>query len=236
MLCNDVLHEEYQQHGSTDFVFQQYDPIKVKGYNNPVTFYQPKPNIKRSVVNDVLRRMEIFSCLGPNEQELLRLAMRDEQFQEGDRIIQEGEEGDTFYIIITGTVEVTKEVPGSSTPERITKFSDGDYFGELALINSEPRTATVSAMSEIQAMSIDRDSFSRLLGPLQDILRRHARRYSQIEAHQTDGTAMQAATESLDRKEEVGFLLKRVECVMHTSEMSITLITGEPTIGKSHTL
>ena len=59
----------------------------------------------------------------------------------------------------------------------VKKYSKGDYFGELALIKGEPRAANIVAETNLKLLSLDRNSFKRLLGPLEDILKRKSNDY-----------------------------------------------------------
>jgi cAMP-dependent protein kinase regulator len=63
------------------------------------------------------------------------------------------------------------------------KYEIGDYFGELALLKNEPRAANVIAQSaELSVVFLERNSFKRLLGPLEDILKRNMKLYSQYKS------------------------------------------------------
>lgn len=53
------------------------------------------------------------------------------------------------------------------------KYKSGDYFGELALIRNEPRAANVIAKTHVSVVTLDRHSFKRLLGPIEEILKRN---------------------------------------------------------------
>ncbi|VDL92034.1 unnamed protein product [Schistocephalus solidus] len=75
----------------------------------------------------------------------------------GDTIIQQGDEGDNFYIIDQGEVEIY--VNG----EYVSCIGEGGSFGELALIYGTPRAATVKAHTEVKLWGIDRDSYRRIL-------------------------------------------------------------------------
>jgi cAMP-dependent protein kinase regulator len=62
------------------------------------------------------------------------------------------------------------------------KYNKGDYFGELALLKNEPRAANVIAEGEMSVVFLERNSFKRLLGPLEDILKRNMKLYSQYKS------------------------------------------------------
>lgn len=66
--------------------------------------------------------------------------------------------------------------------QEVMKYKAGDYFGERALIKDEPRAANVQAVTECTVVSLDRHSFKRLLGPLEDILKRKLDVYDQYKS------------------------------------------------------
>ena len=84
-------------------------------------------------------------------------------FKSHEIIVHKGEEGDAFYILAEGTMEVTDISVGNVQYEDVT-LSPGDYFGERALITSEPRAAYVSGVTDGQVFSIDRATFEKVLG------------------------------------------------------------------------
>lgn len=72
-----------------------------------------------------------------------------------------------------GEAFASKVLEGDSTEQEVKVYKVGDYFGELALLNSQPRAANVVARSDCQCVTMDRHSFKRMLGPLEDILKRN---------------------------------------------------------------
>jgi len=74
-------------------------------------------------------------------------------------IVRRGERGDAMYFIASGVVEV-------STGRITAQLSEGDFFGEMALLLREPRTATVTAVTSVDLLVLDVDDFARLLGRL----------------------------------------------------------------------
>lgn len=63
-------------------------------------------------------------------------------------------------------------------PVEVFAFNPGDYFGELALLKNQKRAASIKATSPLDVVELDRDSFKRLCGPLEDILKRNEERYA----------------------------------------------------------
>jgi ATP-binding cassette subfamily B protein len=88
--------------------------------------------------------------------------MSHEERAPGETFFEVGDSGDAFYLVVEGQVEVL--VPGAGGDDIcVNVLRDGDYFGEIALVESVPRTATVRARTTARTLSIDREQFLRLL-------------------------------------------------------------------------
>ena len=92
---------------------------------------------------EVLRRVRLFADLDAKEVEEIALLFKERRFPAGETIIREGTGGAAFYVIETGEVTVT--IGGE---ERAT-LKEGDYFGEIALIDEGARTATITASTDL---------------------------------------------------------------------------------------
>ncbi|MCK4931824.1 MAG: cyclic nucleotide-binding domain-containing protein [Candidatus Aminicenantes bacterium] len=80
-------------------------------------------------------------------------------YNDGDVIVRQGEAGDCMYEILEGTVEVLREKNGQEVC--LAVLSKGDFFGEMAIFEREVRSATVRAMGEVRAMTIDKKTLLR---------------------------------------------------------------------------
>jgi MFS family permease len=105
---------------------------------------------------ELLGQLPMFRGLGPRELEGLALAVEVVDVAPGTCIIREGDVGDRFYVIDQGEVEI---VARSGT----TRFGPGSHFGEIALLRSVPRTATVTAVTATSLLALDRDDFLGVL-------------------------------------------------------------------------
>ena len=94
---------------------------------------------------------------------LLKLAgrMHREEIGPGKPLLTEGEDGERFYVVLSGLLSVTQAERGL---RRILK--PGDYFGEVALAMDMPRTASVSPMTPVTLASCDRQTFDEFIRPL----------------------------------------------------------------------
>lgn len=108
-----------------------------------------------------LSRVGLLAAL-PGEV-LLKLAgrMRREEVGPGAPILAEGEEGERFYVVLSGLLSVTQAERGL---RRVLK--PGEYFGEVALTMDVPRTASVSPMTPVTLASCDRETFDEFIRPL----------------------------------------------------------------------
>jgi serine/threonine protein kinase/CRP-like cAMP-binding protein len=88
-------------------------------------------------------------------------------FFKGEEILKKGAKGDTCFFIQKGIVECTRIGP---TELGRSELGPGMYFGERALLREEPRTADVTALTDVVVMALDRGSFEDILGPLRGVL------------------------------------------------------------------
>lgn len=79
----------------------------------------------------------------------------------GEAIVVQGADGDSMFVIQAGEVEVVKEMDGREV--LLGTMGPGDFFGEMALFQGDPRTATVRAVTEVRALTIDRRALLRRL-------------------------------------------------------------------------
>jgi hypothetical protein len=102
---------------------------------------------------ELLRRTPIFAPLPGGSLESLARSLIPVEFAQGDVIIREGDEGDRFYLVSEGRVEVSAK--GAS----VTTVGPGDPLGEIALLRDIPRTATCTAVTAVTLFALTREEF-----------------------------------------------------------------------------
>jgi ATP-binding cassette subfamily B protein len=109
-----------------------------------------------------LRAIPLLSQL--NDDALSKLIPRfdSERFGEKRVIVQEGDPGDKFYLIVRGKLEVYKDTE-HGTRERLAVLSDGDFFGEIALLSNQQRNASVGTLTPSVLLSLSRKAFLEIL-------------------------------------------------------------------------
>lgn len=127
-----------------------------------------------STYETFLREVEILKTMDVYELNKLTMVLKSTMFEDGQEIIKQGEQGDTFYLIITGNAVALKD------NVEVMRYKRGDYFGELALLRNTPRAATVKAQGRCKVAYLDRKAFKRLLGPVEDILKRNTDKYKTV--------------------------------------------------------
>lgn len=132
---------------------------------------------RRNYINQIISKVGIFADIQPYEKEQLCDALKSEDVGEGEYVVRQGESGDKFYLVAEGSLIAEKREGPSSDVKKVFEYQEGDYFGEIALIKNTVRQASIKTSSKCKLMSIDRESFKRLLGPIGDILMRNMERY-----------------------------------------------------------
>ena len=116
------------------------------------------------------RKIFLFQNLEDREIEQVLDRTSPREFPAGSEIIREGEPGDSMYIMISGEVEITKQltlVLDKDTPkERVMirlKADDGVYFGEMSLLEQDTRSATVTALTDCRLLELNHQDFLELI-------------------------------------------------------------------------
>jgi CRP/FNR family cyclic AMP-dependent transcriptional regulator len=112
---------------------------------------------------ELLRKVGLFERVSERDIKRLADALKKRVFPEGDVILAQGEGGIGFFVIGEGTVEYS--VDG----KRVGSGGPGDYFGEVALIDDEPRSATVTAATDVTVYGMTRWDFRAFVDENADI-------------------------------------------------------------------
>jgi CRP-like cAMP-binding protein len=109
-----------------------------------------------------LRRIPLFSGVSDPDLERVASLLIERRFPKNKTIVEEGLTGDYMYVLREGQVKVTKL--SSDGREKILELLDaGDFFGEMSLLDSAPRSATVKTMGEARVLALSRADFLSLL-------------------------------------------------------------------------
>lgn len=133
------------------------EPVSEEDATSYVKKVVPKDYKTMAALTKAIAKNVLFSHLDEGERSEVFDAMFPESFLASETIIKEGDEGNYFYVIDAGEVEISKE------GKFLTSICEGGSFGELALIYGTPRAATVKAKTDVKLWVIDRDSYRRIL-------------------------------------------------------------------------
>lgn len=106
---------------------------------------------------DLLSRVPLFSGLSKRQLRRLGREASDVRYRPGATIVKEGMLGDSFFAIVLGEAEVLRG------RRRIARLGPGDFFGEIALLDKGPRSATVASTSKMVAIRVTRAGFNRVI-------------------------------------------------------------------------
>ena len=123
---------------------------------------EPPRTLSHEQISARLREVALFQGLG--EADLLEIIRISESIRidGGEYVFEEGERGDHFYIIVHGSIELRKTSGGEQ--RRLAVLKAGQAFGEMALLNQTPRSASAYALEDTYVLSVSRAAFSDILG------------------------------------------------------------------------
>jgi CRP-like cAMP-binding protein len=135
---------------------------------------------------EALRNVPLFSGLEASDLNRLGKILVPRQYESGETIIKEGDEAVGFFIISSGKVRVVKDL-GGGKEQALATLTPGEFFGETALLDGYPRTATVQAVDKTECLAMTRwDFMSELKGSptmAVEIVRVLARRLRKTDAN-----------------------------------------------------
>ncbi len=115
------------------------------------------------ISTDSLSKIHLFEGLSSADLELIRGLWHPKSVSEGGVLFRTGEKGSSMYIIEEGSIEVSVPIQNQKKEMRVSVLHEGNFFGELSLIDGLPRTASARALEPCQLLEMNREDFVRFL-------------------------------------------------------------------------
>jgi len=107
---------------------------------------------------DILARVPLFSGLSAKQLRRVAGLAEEVRYMEGAAVVKEGEDGDSFFVIVEGEAKVVRK-----DGRVLNRLLPGDFFGEISLLDGGKRTASVVSETPMRMLMLDRRSFARML-------------------------------------------------------------------------
>jgi CRP-like cAMP-binding protein len=115
------------------------------------------------------KKIPLFEKLSPTDLKQVAMIAEESMFTDGETFAEEGEHGDVMYVIVSGKVKVATADANEKTEVVLAERGVGDYVGEMSLINSEPRIASLTAIGTVRTLCLNQKSFLDLLRERPDV-------------------------------------------------------------------
>jgi len=194
------------------------------------------------IAQKLLRRIHFFDGLNIEELEHLSTLVSKRVALPGEVIFRQGDAPDAFYIIESGEIEIVLEASEDESETIATLSRAGDFFGEMALIDDQPRSATVKARTETKLLVISKSDFSDLIRDYPSIhlevsralshnLRHSDSRFAETIMQKNRQLAealsnLREAHEELLRRERLSLLGRLASGIIHDLKKPLTCISG----------
>lgn len=160
-LFGDMFHLVTGYAETTCYVLQlPLDDVRAVMQQSPELADALRVTYLRRLVESSLGRVPLFSKLPPNERVYLTELLQSRHYERGDTIIREGTYGDSLYIIEAGQVAIER------SGHVIAHLDEGNFFGEMSLLASEPHSANVYALTPVDVQVLPASEFLKLLDKL----------------------------------------------------------------------
>lgn len=143
-------------------------------YRRIVTYYHNEAMAEntRYLSNVMLHGKKIGDMLGSGDMSKVVSQLDMEEFADGSIIVRQGNTGDSFYIIKSGSVAVWQQQVVDDVPTwvQVKTLGKGDFFGEKALLREDVRSASCIAVGEVRCLTINREDFIAMLGDWKNVI------------------------------------------------------------------
>jgi CRP-like cAMP-binding protein len=119
--------------------------------------------LRRDAKIELLKRAPLFAGCSKSELRALARIADELDLREGTVITREGRPGREFFVLVSGTADVTKK------GKKVAKLGAGEWFGEIALLTDSPRTATVTATSAVDVLVVTDRRFREVVETMPSI-------------------------------------------------------------------
>ena len=135
----------------------------------------------------LLREIPIFAELPPEDLKRVAEIAREEWYPQNTVIFRQGDEGNRMLVIVDGHLQIVRNVNG--VEQVLTQRGPGDFAGEMAIIESAPRSATLLTRTDVRVLSIDAETFKGILRERPDVSFAVLRSISRRLREMTEGAA-----------------------------------------------
>lgn len=109
----------------------------------------------------MLRQVPLFAGVSPPRLKLLAFTSERVEFRPGEILFMQGDPGDAAFVILSGRADVIVDGPKGSN--KVAEIAENSIVGEIAILCDVARTATVKALTRVEALRIDKENFLKLL-------------------------------------------------------------------------
>lgn len=122
----------------------------------------PKVDVAGKSVEEILAQIDLFSGLPSVHLRRVAQIGQEVEYKRNAKMFEEGDSGDKFYLILDGSVRISRTVPGMGE-EALAVLRAGNYFGEMSLIDDAPRSAAALAHEACKLFEVGRQDLEELL-------------------------------------------------------------------------
>jgi small-conductance mechanosensitive channel/CRP-like cAMP-binding protein len=183
--------------------------IRIPFPTHTVQLERSSPSLEteqRRMARAVLRHRSPFQCLDDEQLDQMLARARTLRFGIGERIIQQGDPGESMFILLSGEADVFASRDGVAA--HLATLSGGDCFGEMSLLTGEPRSATVSSRTDLETLEVGKPLMAEILVKHPELLQRLSELLAQRRLENEGLLAEASRATTLDRRQEYarGFL------------------------------